>query len=178
MTEQLTTFEVLDKMRLRFPRQVISKETVEAYEQDLADIDPVHLGLICRQLWRSLDWFPSVNQIRRAYFDALHGPDSAARSWDLIWKWTRYGYRPHPTSHKTIAPRAEDGFDVLALKAVAIMGWAHMWDGTEEKYLRRDYLAAYEQARSQMADTFAREGMMGIEPSIGDGAAPALGGGR
>ena len=53
-----------------------------------------------------------------------------------------------------------------------------MWDGTEEKYLRRDYLAAYEQARSQMADTFAREGLMGIEPSIGDGATPALGGGR
>ena len=178
MTEQLTTFEVLDKMRLRFPRQVISKETVEAMEEDLADIDPIHLGLICRQLWRSLDWFPSVNQIRRAYFDALHGPDAAAKSWEWISKWSRSGIRPSATSHKTIAPTPTCGADALTLQAVAIMGWAHMWDGTEEKYLRCDYLAAYEQARSQMADTFAREGMMGIEPSIGDGAAPALGGGR
>ena len=178
MTEQLTTFDVLDKMRLRFPRQVISKETVEAYEQDLADIDPIHLGLICRQLWRSLDWFPSVNQIRRAYFDALHGPDAAGASWDKVLRWTKSGRRPAPTSHRTVEPTANDGFDALTLKAVSIMRWSHMWDGTEEKYLRRDYLAAYEQARSQMADTFAREGMMGIEPSIGDGAAPALGGGR
>lgn len=178
MTEQLTTFEVLDKMRLRFPRQVISKETVEAYEQDLADIDPIHLGLICRQLWRSLDWFPSVNQIRRAYFDALHGPDAAATSWDKVRRWTINGPRVAHGSHKAIEPTALHGFDTLALKAIKIMGWAHMWDGTEEKYLRRDYLAAYEQARSQMADTFAREGLMGIEPSIGDGAAPALGGGR
>lgn len=178
MTEQLTTFEVLDKMRLRFPRQVISKETVEAYEQDLADIDPIHLGLICRQLWRSLDWFPSVNQIRRAYFDALHGPDAAAKSWEWVWRWASNGRRAHPTSHKTVKPTEADGADALTLKAIDIMGWLHMWDDTEPRYLRRDYLAAYEQARSQMADTFAREGMMGIEPSIGDGAAPALGGGR
>lgn len=178
MTDQITTLAILEEMALRFTRQTLTKLQMDAYEQDLADIPPVHLGLICRQLWRSLDWFPSVNQIRRAYFDALHGPDAAAESWNRILRWVNGGTRVSLLSHKVWTPSEERGFDPLTVKAVSIMGWAHMWDGTEEKYLRRDYLAAYEQARSQMADTFAREGLMGIEPSIGDGAPPALGGGR
>ena len=54
----------LDHLRRGFPSAAMDRETIEAYCQDLEDLDPQELMAACRQLRQTSKFFPSISEIR------------------------------------------------------------------------------------------------------------------
>ena len=153
MTSKAEVKAVLAEMLIRYPRQEIPAPTLDAYAVDLADIPVDELRQVCRHLWLTEEWWPSVSRIRTVWGE-LGTPDNADA--DLRWVERRMsrlapGEQPNPYSSMVREPAADEYPNAVCREAVAIFGWRRLYD-TDSGRLAGEWAKSYRQARQNVID--------------------------
>lgn len=161
----MNTLDILNETQLRYPRERLGDEQLEAYVADLVDIEPAALALICRQLWRTRDYFPTVAQIRNAYIDAVL-PDDANASYRWVTAAMNSGdYSPHTGR----AAMPTEWPDLLTEETVQSVGWPMLYL-LDEFQRRKVYTAEYKAIRDARIAAAARGSMLDLGVvAIGEG---------
>lgn len=166
MSQPYTALDVLLETRRRFKRADIDDDLLDAYLDDIEDIPPPALALICKQLRRSLDFFPSVAQIRNAYVDAVL-PDELGKSYAWVLhrmfhgEYSQYsGRSAEPTEYP----------DLLTESTVQEIGWPALYM-LDDFNRDRAYRETYKRLRTERIAAANRGTMFDLGVAmLGEGA--------
>lgn len=151
MSKQIES--ILGEMLIRFPRQEVPTATIRAYALDLADIPIDELRQVCRHLWLTEEWWPSVRKIRETW-GAMGTADAEAE--DLRWTERRMsrlgpGEQPNPYSSMVREPAPEEYPSDVCREAVRLFGWRRLYD-TDSNRLAGEWSKVYRQARQNVIE--------------------------
>ncbi len=133
-------FEVIravGKLRARFPKaKEFSEENAAAYCTELVDLDYEQLILVVSHLARTVEWFPSISEVRQTYAElAVQFPDP-----DELWietlHWaSKTGYGRNPIVMRT-PPHIQDVIGFLG-------GWSVLGKSTNLAIERAHVMKAH-----------------------------------
>ena len=153
MTSKAEVKAVLAEMLIRYPRQEIPAPTLDAYAVDLADIPGDELRQVCRHLWLTEEWWPSVSRIRTVWGELGTANDANG---DLLWVERRMsrlapGEQPNPYSSMVREPSADEYPNPVCREAVTLFGWRNLYDTPSAK-LASEWAKHYRQARQNVIE--------------------------
>jgi hypothetical protein len=155
---------LVEELVLRFPKQEISEASQAAYALDLEDLPYEELRHVCRQLWRTEEWFPSIAKIRETWCELTLKDtvmtEGQATEW-MIRAVNRIG-GPGPFP------------DPVVREMVRLVTFERLTHMPDDDWTRKELSKAYQQARQ----TISRQVMAGELPpppvALPDRGVPAL----
>ena len=135
--------EVVDlvaALRDRFPRQKekFGVENAKAYCEDLVDLEFGTAFAAIRKLAATVDWFPSIAEIRKAYAEIASPIPDADEAWRAALKYGhKIGWgRMEKFDDTKIHPAREDAIEGLG-------GWKELGRSTDQTIDRAHFLKLY-----------------------------------
>lgn len=135
--------EVIDlvaALRDRFPRQKekFGVENAKAYCEDLVDLEFSTAFAAVRKLAATVDWFPSIAEIRKAYAEIASPIPDADKAWATALKYgNKIGWgRLEKFNDTKIHPAIEDAVEGLG-------GWKELGRSTDQTIDRAHFLKLY-----------------------------------
>jgi hypothetical protein len=119
----------------------IADETIDAYIEDILDLDYQAAALAIKQLRQTATFLPSIAEIRRAAAEitAGHLPDGDQAWADVLAQIRRVGWTGRPSwSHPAIAD------------TVRAMGWRELCASTNQIADRAHFLKLYDAGRARL----------------------------
>jgi hypothetical protein len=165
MFESDHILDLLTEGKKLYWREKVPPESLAAMVTQLADIPFPALALICRQLWRTNEYFPNVAVIRNAYISAVL-PDDVDRSY--AWVLSRMTTGDYSALTGRNAPPT-DFPDDLTRETVAEISW-FMLHTMSEYDRRRTYREAYKKLRDARISAASRGSMFDLGvAALGEG---------
>jgi hypothetical protein len=130
------------ELRLAFPRQKISEQTLTLYVRELADLPPAAVAVAVRQAIRTSRYFPEISDLRAAAAETALGlPDETAalRQVEDRQEWARDGAGGEPPH-----------VDEIVLDAIrAVGGWHAFRASSRPDLVRREFVDRYSELRAR-----------------------------
>lgn len=137
-----TVKEVVAGLAAAYPQRPVEPQTLSVYVRALSDLDADLLESVARQHIATQQWFPTVAEIRRAYFDSELGLASPLEAWADVTRTIRVGGG---------LPELRASNPLAALVAGQI-GWEAIRLSPRPDIIRSQFVKAYEAARAVEVD--------------------------
>lgn len=118
-----------------FPQSKMTSQTSAVYERQLADLDVECATVAVERLVNTVNWLPTVAQIRFAAAEVKHGPRRlGGEAWgDVVAAMRKVGWYGHPKFD-----------DSLVADAVRMLGWQALCSSTNEVADRARFVELYD----------------------------------
>jgi hypothetical protein len=110
----MDTNKIVFMIVLAYPRQAVSKETIELYKKFLADLDPDILEQAAKAHIATSQWFPTIAELRSGATQILSAAaklPSAAEAWgEVVEQMKLTGSYKRPTFSSPVIAKLVDSF--------------------------------------------------------------------
>jgi hypothetical protein len=131
----MTVHEQIAVLAAAFPQRQIEQATLDVYAGALQDLDPGKLERATRHIIATSRYFPTIAELRTAYFEAELALPSGIEAWAEVERSARMGEGPNG-----IRPP-------LAAAVARQIGWVQIRMSENPDIIRSQFVKAYESAR-------------------------------
>jgi hypothetical protein len=158
---KVEVFRLMAEIKSRWVKggQEFTLDNAKAYCEDLADLEYAHARAAVRQLAATVEWFPSIAEIRKAACAIAHPSPDADEAWKsaLVWghkiAWGRLKEYDHDKMIlKPLPPPDLHPATIAAIEGLG--GWKHLGNARDMSLERAHFLKLYAVTRQREAEKY------------------------